>query len=1378
MLLNPAQRCNALPTVTDLMANSYSDPLPRIQSGRVFGLSVISTTALLLCLAMAADSVADDDDGIAFFEARIRPVLVERCYECHNTADVSEGGLAVDSRAGIRAESQHGRVVVPREPAESLLLKVLRHEIPDLEMPENGPRLDKSVVDDFQRWIEMGAPDPRDDPPSAAELSEVTSWQQALETRKRWWSFQPIQNSNPPDAGTSAHPIDRFIQAKLEENHLPRAAKADRRTLIRRLSFALTGLPPNSQAVEQFVNDHTEGAYEKLVDEYLDSPHFGERWARHWMDLVRYADSHGSEGDPIIPHAYQYRDYLIRALNADVPYDQLVREHLAGDLLADPRINESLGINESAIGPAHFRFVFHGFAPTDALDEKVRFTDDQINVVSKAFLGLTVSCARCHDHKFDAISQTDYYAMFGIFASCRPALRDVNLESRQTTNVREIQQLKRKLRAELVTAWQASLSEATLGLLDPDEQLQRQMDSAKEPEQLLHFWKQLTVRDDGMPLEDAWTDARQAWREQRDARSQRQDTRRWDLTSRSDFAQWFAFGNGLRHQPSAAGEFAVNAEGPVLQGIFPAGVLTHGVSQRHRGFLASPRFHLDREYDAWLLVAGNGQPSIRYVVENYPRNGTVYPIPTIDRQHFYWVKLNLDYWTGDTIHFELATSKDAPLQNRNREQSWFAIRDVVVRPSGEQGPPSISLEYLTPLFEATDPAPRTKAELADRIQTTLARAIRRWGDGSITDSQALFLNACLPLLPNDLQTLSSAESTIRAIRQLEAEIPEPTRVPGVVEADAFDQPLYVRGNHRTPADPVRRRFLEAIDGIPYETNMSGRRELAESILDADNPLTSRVIANRIWHYLFGRGIVTTPDNFGQLGAKPSHPELLDYLATRIRATGWSLKQAIRFVVTSDTWQSSSASSVRADEIDPENRLLSHANVVRLDAEAIRDSLLSVSGQLDKSMYGDGFGANSSAKRRSVYVTSRRNSLDEFLKTFDSPTPFSTKGRRDSTNVPSQSLTMMNDPFVIQLASSWAESVSGSPRERIETMFRSALGRWPSTPEMNSSAEYVRSMQTEFKADEKRRAKLTHRVRETESAIAAIVGPAREKILVEQGSSSATAGLGPEPLAAWDFEDNLKDSVGSLDGKVFGNATVLDGALQLDGSGYVATAPLRRNLAEKTLEAWVQLATLDQGGGGVITVQTRNGVQFDSIVYAERQPRHWMAGSNGFARTEDLDGVAESEADKVAVHVAIAYDKDGTIRFYRNGTRYGRSTNKGSLQSFTAEESQVLFGLRHGQVGEEADGRRLRGRILAARLYDRALGDAEIAASAAGTAYISEQRLLAALTPDQRDALTHLRQQLAETESRLATLPQAHPPNEAWARLAHAIFNLKEFIYLK
>ncbi len=380
--------------------------------------SVVFLVLLAPVKTRSADSAGEDAERRDFFESRIRPVLIENCYECHNSTGTAESGLAVDFNGGLRKGGDSGAVVIPGESKKSRLLATLRHEIKGLEMPQGGPKLEPRVVADFEKWMADGAYDPRDRPPTIEELEAATSWATTLERRKEWWSFQAIKPQAVPNAsgdGASTHLIDRFVNAKLDEAGLAVAKVVEPAALVRRLYFNLIGLPPSSEEARTWTTrislvkaGEREAVIGQLIDELLASERFGERWARHWMDWIRYAESHGSEGDPEISGAWHYRDYLIRALNADVPVDQLIREHVAGDLLSEPRINRELGINESAIGTAHWRMVFHGFAPTDALDEKVRFIDDQINSFSKAFLGLTVSCTV---RLRLLISQKDYYAL-------------------------------------------------------------------------------------------------------------------------------------------------------------------------------------------------------------------------------------------------------------------------------------------------------------------------------------------------------------------------------------------------------------------------------------------------------------------------------------------------------------------------------------------------------------------------------------------------------------------------------------------------------------------------------------------------------------------------------------------------------------------------------------------------------------------------------------------------------------------------------------------------------------------------------------------------------------------------------------------------------
>ena len=1312
---------------------------------------------LALSLAFAVpDDGQDDERRAEHFEARIRPVLIERCYACHNSSGTARGGVSLDAREPTRA------VVEPRDPAGSLLLDAIRHT-GGIEMPEGGPKLDDAVLADFERWIADGAYDPRDAPPSKTELDAVTSWAATLERRRDWWSLQPITNPVvPPATEWSSHPVDRFVERTMRAKGLEPSAPADARTLLRRLSFVTTGLPPTGAEIALYTEDERPGATERAIDRHLASERYGERWARHWMDVMRYADSHGSEGDPAIPHAYRYRDYLIRAFNQDVPYDQLVREHVAGDLLAEPRVDSELGIDESAIGAAHWRLVFHGFAPTDALDERVRFTDDAINVFSKAFLAQTISCARCHDHKFDAISQADYYALYGIVSSCRPAMRDVNTQERQTRHQRELARLKEQMREPLAAAW----SEAVDAL---PERL-----AAPVPEgKALRLLREVDTRlASGATFADAWREA------QASSKGAATNVHAWNLAEAREHKRWFARGNGLRGGATRAGAFALEPEGErVVAGVLPAGTYTHLLSRRHRGVIESPRFALPEEYEVWMLVRGGGEAMLRYVVQNYPRSGTVYPIEAIRANDWYWHHLDLTYWRGDDVHLELATAKDAPLQVRGQDLSWFGVRDVVVRQKGAGAPPSPDLEVDAAVLAQTKSGPATREELAGAYVRAARRAVKRWGQGQSSDVEARFLDALLRdgLLPNTLSALTELSKSIAEYRALEADVPLPTRVPGLAEADAFDQPVYVRGDPRQPGEAVPRRFLEVLDAEPYRTGSSGRLELAGDLLRADNPLTARVIVNRIWHHVFGRGLVATPDNFGRLGALPTHPELLDFLARRMVERGWSVRDTVRFLLTSKTWQQASVPSSAARDTDPENEWLSHAHVRKLDAEALRDALLSAAGVLDTSMYGPGAGANSNSRRRSVYVQSRRNAPDLFLLAFDAPVPFAPVGRRATTNVPEQALALMNAPFVMDLAREWGERAmhrGASDEERVGAMFARALGRPARAPELEVLVGYAREGTSAIEVARRRRDELEGEIAHRAGLLGGLLALGRSRVLASGFWDDAPPG--PEPLARWDFANGLHDTVGDLHGTLHGSARLQDG-LVLDGAGHVSTPPIGVELRAKTLEAWVQLETTDQRGGGVVTVQNLGGNVFDSIVFGERTPKRWLAGSDFFHRTQGFGGADETVATSEPVHVAIAYDADGTIRGYRNGEPYGAPYRRPGPVVYRARDSQLLFGLRHGAP---SGGRMLRGRILEARLYDRALSAGEIAASADGAAYVARDVVLAALDGGERDRLLTLEKDLDGLRDELAALGPARESSVAWSRVAHALFNLKEFRYLR
>lgn len=1331
--------------------------------------------------ATVSSALAANEPELEFFEKRIRPVLVERCYECHNSGDKTEGSLAVDFRGGLLTGGDSGAAVVPGKPEESLLLAAIRHASAELRMPQGGPKLSEAVIADFARWIERGAIDPRDRPPSAEELSATTSWEAIRKRRQEWWSFQPIVKPElPPENGWSEHPIDRFVFAKLAEQGLRPVDAAERRTLVRRATFTLTGLPPTVEETEAFLRDESPQAYERLIDRLLASPRFGERWARHWMDWFRFAESHGSEGDPAIPYAWRYRDYLIRALNDDVAYNQLIREHLAGDLLPEPRINRELAINESALGTAHFRMVQHGYAPTDALDEQITFTDNQIDVLGKAFLGLTVSCARCHNHKFDPIGQTDFYAMYGILASCRPALVTVDLPQRQNVHREELTRLKAEIKQKLAASWLRSLDELPAKLHDPPAEWQAAIDAAaKDRGDPLNAWATLRERQ-GAEFAAGWNQLQSDWDDaarQRDAHQNAEYPLRWNLTG-ADYDAWFKHGNGLVEEPAAPGEFHVSPAGEqAVANVYRAGVYSHRLSTKHNGVLTSPRFKIETE-SLSVRVAGGAGARVRLVVRNYPRTpGLLYEAYQPNSETFEWRHWDVRYWKGEWAHIEIATAADLPVEAKADDgRSWFGIAEVVGR--NQEPPPQ---DFGAPLSAVVSKqTPASADDLAKFYAAALRRCVEHWADGTIADDEAEFLGFWVRnrLLPNTLDALPDAAPLVTEYRRLEAEIPLPTRTPGVLEGTVFDQPLFVRGDHKQPGEPIARRFLEAFasNSAAYHKDQSGRLQLADEIASPRNPLAARVIVNRLWHHLFGRGIVATTDNFGRLGEEPADGKLLDYLAARFVEDGWSIKRMLRLMATSETFRQSS----RLPSPSATKGVFSPFAVRRFEAESVRDAILFVSGQLDPAMFGPSVDGKST--RRSLYVRTQRNNLDPLLSAFDAPEPNTTRGVRDATNVPAQSLMLMNDPWIAEQARRWAERISRDSTllnddERIARMYAVALGRAPAAEELRRSRDFL-------EAQDRRRAEtlnvvqgLERQIRERQTQVAAILAPVRQNLLSERESDVAPANL-PQPIARWEFEKDLHDSLGDLHAAAVGAARLENGALTLDGGSYAQTPPLARPLKEKTLEAWVQLDDLDQRGGGVISVETLQGEVFDSIVFGEQQPREWLAGSDFFRRTQQFGGPAEQAAG-APVHLAIAYHADGKIVGYRDGKPYGKPYLSGGPIAFEPGASHIVFGLRHSPAGGN---KLLKGRILQAQIYDRALAAEEVAASVAVHGSISEEQTLAALPKESRAEYDRLQNEIARLKAELKPYePQdawRPDPLRRWQELAQSIFSLKEFIYLR
>ena len=957
---------------------------------------------------------------------------------------------------------------------------------------------------------------------AAAPQSGDQSKETTLEERRNWWSLAPVKSPQLPtvaDTTWSDHAVDRFVLARLEEQDLSPAKPADARTLVRRLSLTLTGLPPSPAELEKFVQhtdrDPTE-AYEQLVTRLLDSTHFGERWARHWMDVVRFAETYGFEWNFEVRDAWRYRDYLIRAFNGDLPYDQLVREHLAGDLLPEPRINQQMGINESVIGTAFYRFSETGHDDC-VLFPAIRFDalDSQIDTFAKAFQAATISCARCHDHKLDAVSTADYYSLVGILESSRPVVHTIDVVDRFREPAETLRQMKDEIRKEISAAWLADLENCEQQLqeaLTPQEAepettteeaskeesdqppLRQQIGQENLPKHHPTFVLQQLAK---LPAADP-ENIRATWqRLQEEYQREQAEIEQFNAAnfeSWGDFREegnpdWKASGMGLAgNRPSLAGEFTVATEGDqIVKMVLPAGSFTHLVSDKLNGAMRSPFLSKQHKYVSLRILAG-GVSMARAVVESCVLNEYSGGEPSyFGETTQQWKRFSTGQGASHRYYLELATKTDNarwPERDGNyfgiekalweSPRSWFGIVKAVAHDCPES--PREELDHLARLLADADP--QSASDVAAAFKSTLQVSVESFRDQRATDSDVRWINWALGarLLENTAEDGTQLAQWVRDYRELEATISPPRVVVGMADQGAgTDFPVLLGGDPSAADTPVPRGYLEALlgDQRSFDTAGSGRLELAHVIASPDNPLTARVMVNRIWQHLFGKGIVSTPDDFGHMGELPSHPELLDYLASQFVEQGWSVKALIRHVVSSRTYQQSSVAGHEQSERDAANRWLHHYPVFRLDAEAIRDSILTISGRLDPTKFGPSIqpyrteeklhrklssGPLDGDGRRSIYIKVTRMEGAKFLELFDLPDPMATRGKRDRTNVPAQALALLNDPFVIDQAQVWAGHLvdhgDSSPEERIRWLYLKALGRPPSTQELDKMAEFV------------------------------------------------------------------------------------------------------------------------------------------------------------------------------------------------------------------------------------------------------------------------------------------------------------------------------------
>lgn len=1051
---------------------------------------------------------------LKFVRESVLPLLEARCFECHKQGAEVRGGLMLSSRQAMLKGGESGPAIVPGKPDESLLIEAVRYE--SFEMPPRT-RMPKQEVDILVRWIAEGAVWPEElnaAPPPAHDHFPLQ------ERRQSHWAWQPISAPDVPEvkaAHGNVSDVDAFILHKLDEHGLAQAPATDRRNLLRRLHFDIIGLPPTMAQIEAFVQDSRDDATATaaVVDQLLASPHFGERWGRHWLDLMRYAETLGHEFDYPLHNAWRYRDYVIRALNADVGYDLFVKEHVAGDLLSEPRRHPTEDFNESIVGTGFWFLNEDKHAPVDVRAEEAAKIDNRIDVFSRTFLGMTVACARCHDHKFDAISTADYYALAGFLQSSRRQTAWLDPGRRIQHQVKKLQAARdaamalvqqrmasdltsSRLHADIQAAWtaaeSASAEPATDGAAKVDADGQRQHNwnallkqpataAAQQPLSLLAAVAQA-------PADTPIGDVVRSWQASMNALG---DPGSEPVTDRSTVvfadltnglpAGWLTLGAAFQNDvvPDAAGLQWGKSN---VEWNVGAGVSSGQLARQLRGTLSSPTFELQHP-EILVKVAGHAT-RVRLVIDGYQMNefsellfrGARQKIDTDGT--FQWIRLAGDVhrYQGHKVWLEFLDEGDG----------WFAVQEVrfAKTPGAKPEPDTdVNLLNLALAGDAQLAACTSREQVATHWQQAAAKHLP-------TATAAALLNAGLW---TDLLQDSGWQAEVRKWQQLAEAIPAPIPVIAMTDGTPEDERVFIRGNHRNLGSPVPRNLLTAlrsqngsvsasVENLFDRSQGSGRLQLAEQLVADENPLTARVAVNRVWHHLFGAGLVTSTDNFGVLGRTPSHPELLDYLAHEFRTTGWSIKSLIRKLVLTNTYRASSQSSELAKQIDPTNQWLQHARVRRLQGEAVRDAILLVSGRLDRTLYGPSVPVHLTAfmqgrgrpgtngpldgnGRRSIYLSVNRNFLSPFMQAFDVPAPVTTTGRRTTSNVPAQALILLNNKFVNQQAALWAQRLLADPSQPVESIVDQAwyelLGRPAGAEERQLMLTFVAEQSAEGEA---------------------------------------------------------------------------------------------------------------------------------------------------------------------------------------------------------------------------------------------------------------------------------------------------------------------------
>ncbi|MCC7085851.1 MAG: PSD1 domain-containing protein [Pirellulales bacterium] len=908
------------------------------------GCFVPSGNAMLAAEAVIPQAVKPGSSEAEFFESNIRPLLAAHCKECHGEKK-QEMGLRVDRREAFFRGGDDGPVVVPGNPEKSLLIEAVRHQ-GGVHMPPNA-KLPEAEIAALTRWVQLGVPWPEE------PHNDIATEPAARNDAKNHWAFQPVQRPELPDVKAVdwiKSPIDRFILAKLEAAGLAPSPAADRRTLIRRATFDLIGLPPTPEEIETFVADDRPDAYERLVDRLLESPHYGERWGRYWLDVARYADNKGYAFDEErdYPYAYLYRDWVVQALNDDMPYDQFLLKQLAADRL--PRDDDA---SLAALG---FLTLGRRF-----LNNNHDIIDDRIDVVFRGLQGLTVTCARCHDHKYDPIPTSDYYSIYGVFDDCEEKAVSLAPPSEE---------------------YRTELAKREAAHRDYVAQ-ERAKVIAHAKSKTAEFLLAVYAQQQGKAAEDGLMFA------QPDA----------ELPP-AIVARWRTYLEGLaKHAPRVW--LFWNELTSAKPEEFPAKlsellVAADANSKANRLLLAEIQTHQPK--------------SLADLAQCYAR-----VLQTVDEQ---WKRA-----------LEAARGQDPPKQLDDADAE--ELRQVYYGSN-------LPLDLGDADFKLLLPSPAKKE--SDRLREKVVQ----WSTSENAPGQAYVLED----KPNSSQ-----------------------------------HHVFLRGNPAHLGKVVPKRFpgVVAVAGRKTFQNGSGRLEMARVIVSPMNPLTARVIVNRVWMYHFCAPLVNTPSDFGTRSEPPTHPVLLDYLADELVKGGWSLKNLHRELMLSATYRQTSLDRDECDAVDPNNRLLWRINRRRLDWEALRDSIAFVSGGLDLTVGGKpvdlfaqrtrsaGFGvkplkrqkansADDAATRRTLYGFIDRQNLPGVLRTFDFALPDTHSPKRFSTIVPPQALYLMNNAFVVECAADFAkrESIASLRDEtnRVQRMYAVAFGRSATEAELSLVRQFL------------------------------------------------------------------------------------------------------------------------------------------------------------------------------------------------------------------------------------------------------------------------------------------------------------------------------------